>query len=259
MFGIWKEGYFTSCIFIFAFIAIVYYYLRRARAGLPIPEIRKIPGLEAVDEAIGRATEMGRPVHFTPGSVGFDSAGFASFAVLGHVAKICARYDTRIVVTTRSYIIQAVLDEIVRSSFLEAGRPDSYNPDDIRYLSGYQFAAAAMTLGIFVREAVAANIMIGYFYAESLLYAEAGSQIGAIQIAGTTNNTQIAFFIAACDYTLIGEEMFAAGAYLSKDPILNGTVVAQDIMKQALLAVIIIGTVMASTGSAELLKGWLAK
>ena len=116
-----------------------------------------------------------------------------------------------------------------------------------------------MTLGIFVREAVAANIMIGYFYAESLLYAEAGSQIGAIQIAGTTSTAQIPFFIAACDYTLIGEEMFAAGAYLSKDPILNGTVVAQDIMKQALLVVIIVGTVMASTGSADLLKGWLAK
>ena len=206
MFSIWKESYFTSSIFIFIFIALNYFYLRRARAGLSIPEIRRIAGLEAVDEAIGRATEMGRPVHFTPGSVGFDAEGFASMAVLGHVAKLCARYDTRIIVTTRSYLMQAVYDEIVRQSFLEAGRPDSFNPDDIRYLSGFQFAAAAMTLGIFVREKVAANIMIGYFYAESLIFAEAGYQIGAIQIAGTTSTTQVAFFIAACDYTLIGKK-----------------------------------------------------
>ena len=136
MYSIWKESYFTSSVFIFIYIALNYYYLRRARAGLPIPTIRKIAGLEAVDEAVGRATEMGRPVHFTPGSIGFDAEGFASMAFLGHLAKLCARYDTRIIATTRSYMIQAVYDEIVRQSFLEAGRPDSFNPDDIRYISG---------------------------------------------------------------------------------------------------------------------------
>ena len=122
MFGIWKEGYFTSCIFIFAFIAIVYYYLRRARAGLPIPEIRKIPGLEAVDEAIGRATEMGRPVHFTPGSVGFDSPFCILRGAGSRGQALCPVRHPR----HRHHpqlIIQAVLDEIVRSSFLEAGRP----------------------------------------------------------------------------------------------------------------------------------------
>ena len=252
-----KETYTTSTIFILIYIVINYVYLRRARAGLPMPEIRSISGLEAVDEAIGRATEMGRPVHFTPGSVGFDAEGFASMAVLGHVAKMCARYDTRIIVTTRSYMIQAVYDEIVRQSYLEAGRPDSFNPDDIRYLSGMQFAAAAATIGIFEREKVAANIMVGYFYAESLLYAEAGYQAGAIQIAGTTNTSQTAFFVAACDYTLIGEEIYAAGAYLSKDPVLYGTVVAQDIMKQALLVLIIVGSVLATSGQAEILTDLL--
>lgn len=259
MFGIWKESYFTSSLFIFLFIGLVYYYLRRARAGLDMPEIRKISGLEAIDEAIGRATEMGRPVHYTPGSGSFSAEGFASLAVLGHVAKLTARYDTRIIVTTRSYIFQTVLDEVVRQSFLEAGRPDSYNPDDVRYLSGFQFAAAAATLGIFVRERVAANIMIGYFYAESLIFAEAGYQIGAIQVAGTTSASQLPFFIAACDYCLIGEEIFAAGAYLSKDPVLNGTVVAQDRMKQLLVALLVLGTIMASSGGTETLTQWLRK
>lgn len=259
MFGIFKESYFSGAVFIFTFVAISYYYLRRARAGMPMPEIRKISGLEAVDEAIGRATEMGRPVHYTPGSSSIDSLGFASMAVLGHVAKLAARYDTRLIVTTRSYIFQTVLDEIVRQSFLEAGRPDSYNADDVRYLSGFQWAAAAATLGIFVRERVAANIMMGLFYAESLVYAEAGYQIGAIQIAGTTSTSQLPFFIAACDYTLIGEEVYAAGAYLSKDPMLTGTVVAQDRIKQILLALLFLGTVMASSGGAETLTAWLQK
>ena len=79
-----------------------------------------------------------------------------------------------------------------------------------------------------------------------MIYAEAGYQIGAIQVAGTTSATQTPFFIAACDYCLIGEEIYAAGAYLSKDPVLEGTVVSQDIVKQALLVLIFVGTVMAS-------------
>lgn len=247
----WKDGYFTSSMLTVIYIITVYYWLRKARAGHQLPEVRKINGLEAFDEAVGRATEMGRPVHYTGGYIGFNAEGFASFAVLSHVAKLAARYDTRLIVTCNSYIIQTVLDEIVRQSYLEAGRPDSYNPDDVRFLSGFQFAYASAILGIFVREQVAANFMVGYFYAESLIFAEAGYQIGAIQIAGTTSITQLPFFIAACDYTLIGEEMFAAGAYLSRDPVLTGTIVAQDKAKIVIAALVILGTIGATAGFAE--------
>ena len=62
---------------------------------------------------------------------------------------------------------------------------------------------------------------MGKFFAESLLFAETGNSIGAIQIAGTGSQTQIPFFVTACDYTLMGEEFFAASAYLSKEPELD--------------------------------------
>ncbi len=52
----------------------------------------------------------------------------------------------------------------------------------------------------------------GYFYAESLLMAETSYNVGAINIAGTTAVTQLPFFIVSCDYTLIGEELYAASA-----------------------------------------------
>ncbi len=41
--------------------------INRARRGMKIPELYKVAGLDALDEAIGRCTEMGRPVHFAPG------------------------------------------------------------------------------------------------------------------------------------------------------------------------------------------------
>jgi hypothetical protein len=114
---------------------------------------------------------------------------------------------------------------------LRAGRPDLYYDDMVHYISDDQFAYAAGVNGIMIREKPAACFYQGKFYAESLLLAETGNSIGAIQIAGTGSASQIPFFVTACDYTLIGEEFFAASAYLSNKPELIGSIKGQDIVK----------------------------
>lgn len=250
--GIFVKGTLSQLGTLLLMCALVYIMINRAKAGMPVPPIRKIQGLEAVDEAVGRATEMGRPVHFAPGIGGPDNAAtFAAWAFMGHVAKLCARYDTRIINTNRNYLVHAINEELIRQSYLEAGRPDSFNPDDVRYLTGSQFGYAAGVLGIMQRERPAANFLIGYFYAESMLFAEGGANIGAIQIAGTTNTVQIPFFLAACDYTLIGEEIFAAGAYLSKEPNLVGTVVGQDWGRITAFLVMLVGCLLANVAASQ--------
>ena len=98
------------------------------------------------------------------------------------------------------------------------------------------------------RERPGAVFLQGYFYAESLILAETANTVGAIQIAGTTSDAQLPFFIAACDYTLIGEEMFAASAYLSREPKLLGTVRGQDIGKLILMAMLILGLISEMLG-----------
>lgn len=244
---IFAEGMIADFIIMLICCVMVYVFIARARSGMKIPAIRKINGLEAIDEAIGRATEMGRPVHTTAGlGYVYDTETFAFWAVLGHVAKQCAKYDTRIINTNCDEQVYAINHEIIRQAYLEAGRPDAFNSDDVRFISNWQFAYAAGVLGIFQRERVAANIMIGYFYAESLVFAEAGYQAGAIQIAGTTATAQIPFFIAACDYCLVGEEIYAGSAYLSKDPLLVGSVIGQDWTRIGLFALILIGAAIAN-------------
>ncbi len=233
-------------VLIAAIIIMVYVMIQRARAGLPVRDIRRIAGLEAIDEALGRATEMGRPVHYTPGMSSFGAQMYAGLAVLSYVAKMAAEYDTKLIVTTRRPQIHPVATEIVKQSYLEAGRPDAFNQDDIRFLSSGQFSYTAAVIGMFQRERPAANLMIGYWMAESLVLAEAGAQAGCLQIAADTNIYQIHFFIATCDYTLIGEELYAASAYLSKDPMLVGTIVAQDTMKMVIGALVIIGSIWAT-------------
>ncbi|MEK7866988.1 MAG: DUF6754 domain-containing protein, partial [Planctomycetota bacterium] len=113
-------------------------------------------------------------------------------------------------------------------------------------LSNDQFSYVAAVDGIMMRDKPAANFYMGYYYAESLLLAETGAATGAIQIAGTDSVTQLPFFIAACDYTLIGEELYAASAYLSRDPMQLGSLKGLDYGKALLIALLLVGTLLVS-------------
>jgi hypothetical protein len=99
------------------------------------------------------------------------------------------------------------------------------------------------------REKPATNFFLGTFWAESLILAETGAQTGAIQIAGTDSVFQLPFFITACDYTLIGEELYAASAYLSREPLLLGSLKGQDYGKMIILAIIIVGSALLLLGN----------
>ncbi|MFV1958077.1 MAG: DUF6754 domain-containing protein [Planctomycetota bacterium] len=205
--------------------------------------IRPIPAIQAVEEAIGRATEMGKPILYVPGiSTIEDVATLASLNILGPVAEKAARYDSRLIVPNYDPIVYTVTQEVVKGAYLKAGRPDAYSDDNVFYLSARQFAYAAAVNGIMVREKPATNFLLGTFYAESLLLAETGNMTGAIQIAGTDMVTQLPFFIVACDYTLIGEELYAAGSYMGGDPRLTGGLKGQDWNKALVIAAIVVLT-----------------
>ena len=210
-------------------------------------KIRRIAGLEALDEALGRATEMGKPVLFIHGLRDMSQIPtIAAVNILGRVARRTADYDTALRVVAPDPVVMSVSQETVKASYVEAGRPDAFNPDHVFVASTEQFSYAAAVEGIMVRDRPAAHIMMGYFYAESLLLAETGATTGAIQIAGTDAFTQLPFFITTCDYTLLGEELYAASAYLSGEPRMLGSLKGQDAGKAILLAVLVLGTLLAT-------------
>lgn len=225
--------------------AAVLYYISQARAGKEL-FIRRIAGLEAVQEAVGRATEMGKPVLFVPGIGDIDDIQtIAAVTILGRIATMVAEYEANLLVPCCRSLVMSTAQEVVKESYLEAGRPDDYRPENIRYLTDDQFGYVAGVDGIMLREKPAANFYLGVFYAESLILAETGHSVGAIQIAGTAMASQLPFFVAACDYTLIGEELYAASAYLSREPRLLGSLLGQDLGKVIILAFILVGALTA--------------
>ncbi len=238
----------TSRLNIFIGILIlagaIIYFIYAAKGGKKF-YIRKIAGIEEVENAVGRATEMGRSIYYVPGIHDMDDVQtIASMTILGRVAEIAAENDTRIDVPVCRSMVMVTAKEVVKEAFSKAGRPDSFVDDQVRYLTDDQFGYAAAIDGLFVREKPATIFMIGTFFAESLIIAETGNSIGAIQIAGTAMPAQLPFFVAACDYTLIGEELFAASAYLSGEPKLLGSLKGQDVGKAIFIAAIIIGCLL---------------
>ncbi len=229
--------------------AIILTAIHRARRGREF-FVRRIPGLDAVEEAIGRATEMGRPILYLTGSGDMgDVATIAASVVLGEVAKRAATYGTEIRVPHRDPIVMAVCQEVMKESCLAAGRPDAYKEDSNFFITTDQFSYTAAVDGIMLRERPAANFFLGSYFAESLLLAETGASTGAIQIAGTDSDHQLPFFITACDYTLIGEELYAASAYLSRERVLLGTLRGQDVGKAIFLVAMVVGVGLAAAGA----------
>ena len=234
-----------AIIFIIFVLTLVLYFIYRAKHGVQV-FIRRIPGIDAIDEAVGRSVELGRPLSFTSGLISIGPLFYASLGVLRYIAQKAAAFSSRLFVPCYDPEVMILSDATLQNAYKQEKRFTQYDPTSVRYLSNNQFAYASGYMGLIHRENVGGAFLFGSFAAESLILAEAGQQIGAMQVAATTSNEQIPFFITACDYTLIGEELFAAGAYLSRNPVQTGSLKAQDVIKVAIVVLILLGVAEAT-------------
>lgn len=227
----------------------VLWFIGQARAGRDY-YIRKISGIDAIDEAVGRAAEMGRPISFSTGLTGVNPVLYACLGVLYYVGRRAAIYKSRMLLPQCRPEVMAIAEDVVRDAYRAEGRAVLFDPRNVVFLSEEQFAFAAGYIGLVQRENIATAFLFGHFAAESLILAEAGQQVGAMQVAATTSPEQVAFFICACDYTLIGEELFATSAYLTREPVQLGSLLGQDRAKLLLFMVIIVGVLVATFNAA---------
>lgn len=245
---LFHRGRVNILIGVIIYAALLVGFITLARRGREF-FVRRIAGLEAIDEALGRATEMGKPILYVPGlSTISDVATLASLNILGRVARRAALYESRLLVPCTDPVVAPVAQEVVREAYTEAGRPDAFSEHDVSYITYSQFGYVSAVDGMMVREQPAAIFLLGMFWAESLILAETGNSVGAIQISGTDAVAQLPFFIAACDYTLIGEELYAASAYLSREPLALGSLKGQDMAKLIIGALMLAGIVATTFG-----------
>ncbi len=254
-----RTGKMPIVVAIAVFVLILVMFINAARRGVEL-FVRRISGLNAVEDAIGRATEMGKPVLYIPGTSSIeDVATLASLNILGEVVRRTVHYDVKIICPNRDPIVYTIAREIVRETYASEGRPDAFDPNSVFFLVPDQFAYAAGVDGIMVRQKPATIFFMGMFWAEALVMSETGAATGAVQIAGTDTPAQLPFFITSCDYTLIGEELYAASAYLSREPLLLGTLKAQDYGKLIFMICMVVFSILAIVFNLDLSPYLLVK
>lgn len=208
--------------------------------------VRSLEGIAKIEEAIGRATEMGRATHWSYGMGTFDAQYFAAFTLLEYAAALCAKYDSRMIISIYLPEVVPMTEEIVKKAYAEAGVPERFRPDDIRFWGGSHNPAM---IGTISREQVAGNFMIGSLFHESILSLEAAARYNAIQVMGTSNTHQLPFIAAGCDAIFIGAEMFAAAAQLQPTPVRVGSTTAEDWTTRVMIFLMVAGAFAATAGN----------
>jgi hypothetical protein len=243
------DGRFLGLILDIVMAVLVYYFIGSGKKIY----IRRIAGLDAIEEAVGRSAEMGRPVICSFGIDTFNYWTLAGLAILSHVARMTARTGVRIIVPTggsdAALIVRPVAEEIVETAYKLEGAEEHYTSDDIPFLSGQQYAYTGGYIGIMQRTRPGAVIMTGSHASEAMNIAETSNAVGAITITSGSYISNVAALACASDYILIGEEAPAAGAYLSDDPAQRASIVVQDYFKWLAIGLMLIGLAAYAFGS----------
>jgi hypothetical protein len=230
---------------------VVIYYI----TGKKEIYVRRVPGLDAIEEAVGRSAEMGKPMVCSYGiaSSGFDYWTLAGLAILAHVARLAAKMGVRLIVPTGgsdgSLIVRPVVEEIMKNAYTLENVADHYDPDDVPFLSGQQYAYVGGYVGILQRMRPGSVVMTGSHASDAMNIAETSNAVGAITITSGSYLSNTAALACASDYILIGEEAPAAGAYLSTDPKQRASIRTQDIFKWAAIGLILLGLIAVNLGS----------
>lgn len=253
LFQFWpiQPGRIIGLLLLIGIFVLTIYYMTAKRA----PYIRRVPALDVIEESVGRATEMGKPVvaSFGWASGGFDYWTMAGLSIVVYVARICARNDTRLIVptggSTGSFIVRPMAVELIRNAYNMEGKAEQFDEKDIPFLSGEQFAMGTGYAGILISERPAAHILCGSGGADVLMVAEVSNQVGAITITAGTYMGNVAALACASDYVMIADEAVAAGAYLSREPAQLASIRTQDIYRLLTIALTIVGLILIQIGN----------
>jgi hypothetical protein len=231
--------------------ALVMLWIRLAEGGQEVP-IRQLAAIDVLDEVVSAAAEQGKKLMFVPR--GTLEAGWhapqviAGLSLLPRIAERCAELSVPIVVPYSQPTIGPLIQDALEQGFQMAGIPEHMREDTVQFFPGYTHTLGI--LGLIVEEGNQPGgcVYLGSYYHETIIWGEAGSSVGAMQIGGTANVGQLPFMLTVYDYTLLGEELFAAGAYMSKEPRLTGSIRGQDWTKIIAMIFIILAFISASLG-----------
>jgi hypothetical protein len=221
--------------------------------------VQRLAAVDPINEAIGRATETGRPILFSTGAVtrlrgDLGIQTMAGIDVLSHVARNTARMGTQLFCTVGYAEAYPMHRDTVHSAYIAEGKGDQFDPDTVMYWGEGFSKMWAGIMNLIADERPAAYINIGPVSNDVLQVGHMLGEIDCVAIGGTCRFWGLYTQVMSCDYLVIGEEIFAVAAYLNKNPIEAASLMGQDYSKLFLVALIVINTLAgAAMGGSSLL------
>ena len=213
---------------------------RRARRAL-----REIPAFARLGRSIGLAVEAGSRLHLSLGWGGIfglrGMSGLVGLNVLERIARLASVSDRPPVASSGNAELA-----ILAGDTLQAEGQTQLSSAQLTGVTPFSYAAGV--LPILADEDVSAQVLAGHFGSEAALIASAGEAQGAVTIAGTDSLPGQAVLYAAASDPLIGEELYAAGAYLGSGLFHTESLRVQDVLRWALVVVILAGAVLKRVG-----------
>ncbi len=248
-----KTGYLTQFVVVLLMFVAVYYYVRQGEKGKKY-FVRRIAGVDAMDEALERATEMGGTVFTSVGDVAvltgiYVDQTMAGLEVVEHISRHCARLKTNLIValmgqTGEGGDLIPIHREIVRNAYQMEGKPEDYRDDIVRYLGGTRYGYETAIYNVYVKEKVVTNVLVGAWAGSIPQPTMIANSMGIVNITGTARTYQMPLQACVADYFMFGEEIYAAGAVLSEDPTMIASLRLNHISKYPVIGLIVLGSII---------------
>lgn len=209
---------------------------------------RSIEAYERLNRSVGLAVEDGTRLHISLGRGNLFTArggsALAGLAMLRRLAERTSVGDRPPVVTSGDASLAILSQDTLQSGYRAAGAEEQYRFSTGRLTGLTPFSYAAGTIPTIHDDHVSTNIILGDLGAESALLAEASDRENANLIAASDNLSAQSVFYASSQEPLIGEELFAAGAYVGAGTSHEASLNVQDILRWLIILGIIVGIVL---------------
>lgn len=212
-----------------------------------IRRLREISAFLHLRRAVGQAVEAGTRLHVSLGRAdltGMEGAvGLAGLTALERAARAASISDRPPIATSGEGTLGALSQETLKSMLRSVSVDREYDPTQGRVTGLTPFSYAAGAMMAVQDEHVSTNILLGHYGVEVALLTEAAERGNSLVIGGTDQVQAQALLFAAAQEPLIGEEVYAGGAYLGAGPAHIASLRVQDIFRWALVIVMILGAV----------------
>lgn len=241
----------VAIILLLTFVALLLFFLFRVRTGHS-PKFRNIQAFDSLKGLASRAIETGRPLHLSLGIGSMANAttadSLAGLTILDYMARQSAITGVHPLVSMADPTVMLFAQNKLQVAHGQDTRGTAEAAKSVRWQAPQPAAYAAGVMGLMGTEKIQANVLVGKYSDEYLLIGEAGAQKGIAQVAGTSDPNTLPFVYTTAQDVLLGEEIYAAGAYLQKHPAHISSLLAQDTMRWIVSLAMLGGVILASLG-----------